>query len=122
MNTKPRWQEWINMALGLWLFVSPLFGFGGNSAAVLNAHVFGAIIVVLSGAALFFSQVWEEWINMAIGIWLFVAPFALGFSDMHKVLLNHIDVGTALFGIALWAATMYPVNSRGEHISHVHKV
>ena len=122
MGTKYRWQEWTNMALGLWLLVSPFFGFGStNSAAALDGYVFGAIIIVLSGAALFLSQVWEEWINMAIGIWLFVAPFVLGFSGMHEVMLNHMNVGIALFGVALWAATMYPVRSRVQHVSHVHK-
>ena len=123
MGTKIRWQEWINMALGLWLFVSPFFGFGSvNGAAAVNGYVFGAIVIMLSGAALFLSQVWEEWINMAIGVWLFVAPFVLSFSDMHEVMLNHMDVGIALFGVALWAAAMYPLHSRGQHISHVHKV
>ena len=123
MGTKIRWQEWINMALGLWLFVSPFFGFGSvNGAAAVNGYVFGAIIIMLSGAALFLSQVWEEWINMAIGVWLFVAPFVLGFSDMHGVMLNQMDVGLALFGIALWAVAMYPTNAHGEYISHVHKI
>lgn len=123
METKHRWQEWINMALGLWLFLSPFFGFGeATGAAALNAYIFGVIIVLLSGTALYLSQIWEEWINMAIGIWLFVSPFALGFSGMHAVKLNQMDVGVVLFGVALWAAAMYPTHAKGEHISHVRKI
>lgn len=121
MEAKYRWQEWINVALGLWLFVSPYFGYGTGSAA-MNAYIFGVIIVVLAGSALFFSQIWEEWINMAIGVWLFVAPFVLGYADMRSVMLNHMDVGVALFGVAIWAATMYPLHSHGKHVSHVHEV
>jgi hypothetical protein len=41
---------------------------------------------------------------------------------MHAVMLNHMDVGVALFGVALWAATMYPMRSRREDVSHMHKV
>jgi len=123
MEPKHRWQEWINVALGVWLFVAPFFGFGSpDSAAAINGYIFGTLIVLLSGSALFLHQVWEDWINMAIGVWLFVAPFALGFSGMREVMLNHMDVGVVLFGVALWAATMYPLYERGEHISHVHKV
>ena len=121
--TKNRWQEWVNMALGVWLFVSPFFGFGQETAPVaINGYIFGSIIVVLSASALFFSQIWEEWINMAIGIWLFVSPFVLGFSDMHGVMLNQMDVGVTLFGVALWAAAMYPTFAHGEHISHVRRI
>lgn len=119
MLTKNRWQEWVNMALGLWLFVSPFLGFGHETgAAALNAYIFGVIIVVLSGSALFFSQIWEEWINMAIGIWLFVAPFVLDFSIMHAVELNQMDVGVALFGMALWAAVVHPPYERSRDVEH----
>ena len=123
MVTKIRWQEWVNIALGIWLFVSPFFGFGHmSSAAAINAYFFGTVIVLLSASALFFSQIWEEWINMAIGVWLFVAPFVLGFSDMHAVKLNQMDVGVALFGIALWAAAMYPPYSHGVDVEHLHQM
>ena len=119
MVTKKRWQEWVNMALGIWLFTSPFFGFGHvGSAAAWNAYVFGAIIVLLSAGALFFSQIWEEWINMAIGIWLFIAPFVLGFSLMHGVMLNQMDVGAALFFISLWAAVMHPPYEHSRDVEH----
>ena len=119
MEPKHRWQEWINVALGLWLFVSPFFGFGNDTgAAALNAYIFGVIIMVLSGSALFLSQIWEEWINMAIGIWLFIAPFVLGFSLMHGVMLNQMDVGAALFFISLWAAVMHPPYEHSRDVEH----
>ena len=117
--SKNRWQDWVNMALGLWLLVSPFFGFGGiHSAAAMNAYVFGVIIVLLSASALFFSQIWEEWINMAIGIWLFASPFVLGFNAMHSVTVNQMDVGAALFGIALWAVVVHPTYERSRDMEH----
>jgi hypothetical protein len=120
METKRHWQDWANMILGAWLFTSPFFGIGSvNSIAAWNGYIFGAIIVLLSATALFLSQIWEDWINMAIGIWLFVSPFVLGFYHQHTVMLNHIDVGVALFGIALWAVAMYTPYASERHEHHI---
>jgi len=117
--SKNRWQEWVNMALGLWLFVSPFFGYGhAGSMAAWNAHVVGAVIVLLSASARLFSQIWEEWINMALGIWLFAAPFVLGFHLMYHVMLNQMDVGAALFGISLWAAIVHPPYEGSGDVEH----
>lgn len=108
VETKFRWQDWVNLILGVWLFIAPFFGIGAvYSAAAVNGYIFGAIIVAFSLYALYTGHVWEEWINMAIGIWLVFAPLALGFYGLHVVMLNHVDVGAALFGIALWATVMH---------------
>lgn len=126
MRTKSihhRFQDVINIALGIWLLVSPFYGFGGvYSVAAWNGYLFGTIIVLLSLMALLSAHVWEEGINMMIGIWLFVAPFVLGFYDQHTVMLNYMNIGAGLFGVSLWAMAMYPLHSHGEHISHVYKI
>jgi hypothetical protein len=45
--------EWLNLAGGLWLLVSPfVLGFEGNSVAAVNAVVVGAFIALLSAWAL----------------------------------------------------------------------
>jgi hypothetical protein len=45
-----------------------------------NAMIGGIIIAVLSIAALAAFTVWEEWINLVVGLWLIVSPWVLHFS------------------------------------------
>lgn len=43
------WEEWTNVVLGAWLVISPwVLGFSGLYAAMLNAVVAGAIVLVLA--------------------------------------------------------------------------
>src|SRR5437868_4957995 len=90
-----RWQDWVMLVLGVWLFLSPfILGYPdfGNTASV-NSFVFGIIVAALALAALGRPQMWEEWVNLVLGLWLIVAPFALGFRAETAASTNHIVVG-----------------------------
>jgi hypothetical protein len=69
-----------NLILGIVLFASPwLFNYpAGNEST--NAMIAGIIIAVLSIAALAAFTVWEEWINLVVGLWLIVSPWVLHFA------------------------------------------
>jgi hypothetical protein len=44
------WLSWLNLVLGAWLFVSPwVLAFTGDSAALWNNVIMGAIVFVLGG-------------------------------------------------------------------------
>jgi SPW repeat len=121
METKRQWQDWVVIILGMWLLLSPFFGLGAvNSAAAWNSYIFGAIVIILSAIAIYESQVWEEWINMAIGIWLIFAPVALGYFHHHDVMLNSVDVGVTIFFFALWASSMRSLKPWYNHSKHSH--
>ena len=100
-----RWQDWVTLILGLWLFIMP---FGGllptDSAAAVNGYIFGAIIAAVSAAELFWEQIWEEWVDVVIGLWLIVAPFVLGFTHDSTAMWSSIVIGLFVAGDALWAA------------------
>ncbi|HEX7054981.1 MAG TPA: SPW repeat protein [Burkholderiales bacterium] len=56
------WQEWANVVLGAWLIVSPwVLGFAGLQAAMLNAVIVGALVVVLA--------IWALGTDRDIGGW-----------------------------------------------------
>lgn len=77
------WQDSINLLLGVWLFFSVwILGFAGIPAAMWNALVFGAVIAIAAYMALVRFQEWEEWADMAIGVWLIVSPWILGFAAL----------------------------------------
>ena len=58
-------------------------------------------------------QKWEEWINAALGAWLIVSPFIMGFGALGVALWNQLIVGVLVGGLALWAAL---TDSHGEPI------
>src|SRR6266581_182312 len=68
-----------NLILGAVLFVSPwVFGFSAGAVAE-NATVTGLSIAVLAIAALAAFAVWEEWLNLIVGLWAVVSPWVVGF-------------------------------------------
>jgi hypothetical protein len=97
------WPDWVNLVLGIWLFLSPWFGLGEAQGAAWNSWIFGALIAVFAIAALSLPQKWEEWVNAVFGLWLIVAPFALSFNTEVGAMWNHIVIGVLVGADALWA-------------------
>lgn len=107
-NVTPRpranmWQDWINLALGAWLFFSPWFlDFEmRNDAMAWNAWISGAVVSALSAAALLNNMRWEESLNVIAGIWLFISPWVIG-AAAPAVFWNFLVVGAAVFVLAMW--------------------
>jgi len=98
------WQDWVNMVLGIWLFIAPFFAIGlGSEAAVWNSYIMGAAIFIIALAAVSRPQKWKEWTNLILGIWLILAPFVLGFTEYAGAMWNQIIVGILVGADALWA-------------------
>jgi ABC-type molybdate transport system permease subunit len=103
MATK-RWQDWVNLLLGLWLFVSPwALAYADHQAAAWNAYVLGAAVVVLAAIAAYMPQVWEEMINTMLGIWLILSPYVLGFASNTMIALHTVVMGVLVTAFAVWA-------------------
>lgn len=110
-----RWQDSLNLILGIWLFVAPFFGMPGFSgAAAWNSYIFGFLIALFSALALGRPQKWEEGINLALGIWLIIAPFALSFFQMRGTAWNQIVVGIIIGVDAVWAMAQRPTQPRQQ--------
>jgi predicted MFS family arabinose efflux permease len=100
------WQDVVNWLLGVGLFFSPwAFGFEAQQTAAWNAHVVGAILAVMALAAILAFQEWEEWVSVALGAWLVISPWALGFSAVHTAMLTHVVIGVAALVLAIWSST-----------------
>jgi len=105
MEHTRRWQDWVNIFLGFWLFSTP-FVFGLLSTTDVPAwdgYIFGAAIIAVSGWALLRPQAWEEWINLGFGIWLILSPLILGFMTDTVPMWNHLLIGMFVGIDALWA-------------------
>ena len=112
---KKHWQDWGNLVLGLWILASPWFlqfttaigaevaGGAANNAVTWNLSLVGIAVAALAVAAIFAFQAWEEWTNVVLGIWLFVSPWALGFSSSALLMWNAVIVGALIVVLAGWA-------------------
>src|SRR5438045_3248463 len=109
--TNARLCDVANLVLGAVLFCSPwIFRFGAGSASG-NAYVAGLAIAILAIAALAAFAVWEEWLNLVVGLWTLVAPWVLGFQGAKTAVAIHAVVGIAvavLAAIELWMMAQNP--------------
>lgn len=81
-------------------------GLTGDVAA-WNSYVSGVVVAILALAAIARPQLWEEWVNFVIGLWLIAAPFVLAFADQAEATWNHVIIGGLIGADALWAALQY---------------
>ncbi len=99
-----RWQDWAELILGIWLFISPwLLNYSNVSAAATNAYVLGIAIVILSLIELYTWERWEEWVNLVFGIWLIISPWVLGFNVVGRATQNMVVLGILMIILPLWA-------------------
>jgi len=92
----------VNVVLGAFLFLTPwIFGFVPEAAASWNAWLSGIVIAGLAIAALAAYAEWEEWLNLVVGLWVAISPWAVGFSANAAAAYAHVVVGVI---VALAAA------------------
>jgi SPW repeat len=128
------WQDWANLVLAVWLFISPwVVQFGGStvgapaatavpaaaSNAAWNAWILGIVVFLVACSAIARLRAWQEWLNLLLGIWIFIAPWALGFAGLSGAAWDHWIVGILVFLIAVanlqtvrGAATVPPAADR----------
>jgi hypothetical protein len=103
-----RWRSQTNLVsavFALLLFLSPwLLGFSGETAA-WNAWISGAVLAAMSARAVVAFAEWEEWIELALGLWILASPFVLRFAAESSAGKVHLIVGsvvTLLAAVELW--------------------
>lgn len=104
-----QWKDAVNLVLGLWLIASPwALGFMTDQMPTWNAWAVGVVIAVAALAALVAFNKWEEWGEAALGGWLIVSPYLLGFSTQMNATVNQAIVGIIVAGLAIWSAMATP--------------
>jgi hypothetical protein len=104
MKQLKHWQDPVNAVLGAWLVLSPwVLGYQGETMALGNFVVVGVLLVATALGAIFLPRVWEEWTESALGLWLVVSPWIVGFSASEAAKANAILSGLVVLTLALWA-------------------
>lgn len=97
------WQDPVNLVVGLWMMASPwVLAFESERTPTANAVVFGFLIAVLALLALFKVMAWEELVSVALGVWLAVSPWVLGFTTLGVAMWNFVAAGIVVAVLALW--------------------
>jgi hypothetical protein len=107
-----------NLILGAILLFSPwIFGFDSGKVSQ-NAIIAGIVIAILAVAALAAFAVWEEWLNLIVGLWVLVSPWVLGFEGVTKAMTVHVIIGIAvavLAAVELWMISQHPPRLTASH-------
>lgn len=102
-----RWQDWVMLVLGIWLFFSPFWMAGylsAGSGAAWNSYILGVLVVIFAAAALSTGRRWEEWVQLVLGIWLIISPFILSYyAREYGGAWNQIIIGLLIGIDAIWA-------------------
>lgn len=78
--TTSRTLSVLNFIFGAWLIVSPYI-LGYVTAQARWEQTVAGIIVAIMAAIHYFAprQVWTAWVNLIVGAWMVIAPFATGY-------------------------------------------
>lgn len=106
------WQDWVNYFLGLWVFGSPWFiehamisaERGSGTRGMLNLWVVGLVMVLLTTFAIngVIIRIWAERIVFALGAWLLLSPWIIGFTATVPLMWNSVICGALIFVFAGW--------------------
>ncbi len=77
-------------ACGLFLLAAPWLFSLVRPGGRIDAELVGVAVFALSAAAIFLFAEWEEWLKLALGIWLIAAPWVLHFAHTPSM---HVSIG-----------------------------
>jgi hypothetical protein len=102
---KPRrWQDWVNVVLGVWLIASPwVLDFAGQRTASIVAWTVGAAVVLFAGMGAYLQKAWEEAITLLLGLALMGAPWVFNFANQDTATTNVVTTGVLVVLFAIWA-------------------
>jgi hypothetical protein len=100
-----RWQGWANLALGLWLCVSPWVLWRGDvppQSLTANAVIVGVLLAMLALAALYRLEAPAEWALIVAAVWIFLSPWLYGFSHWTIAAWDYWIVGALVAILSGW--------------------
>lgn len=110
-----RWQVWVGLIAGAWLFVSPwVLGYTAATAGTWAAYILGAIAVLIGFWAATAQQPRNGIAVLALdGALVFIAPWVVGFQGHAAGRLDAWIVGAVMVVASLWAL----LGTRGRRAS-----
>jgi hypothetical protein len=105
-NVHRTWEDWVGIAIGLLIVISPwMAGAVDSQFVVMNAVIVGALVLSLAGMEIVVLRASEEWLELACGFWLTASPFVFGYANSGELRYWHFVLGALvvlLAGVELW--------------------
>lgn len=96
------WEDPVNLALGLWLLVSPwVLRYAAERSLMLSVIILGALISGVAGAALYRVAVWQRLASMMLGLCAIVDPWITE-AGRANATLNSVITGWVVVALAVW--------------------
>ena len=118
-RSRVRTLSGLDLLAGLWLIIAPfVLGYSAIAEAAWNDIIIGVAVVLLAGSRELgrgYRVAWPSWINTALGLWLIIAPFVLGYSFVENAVRNDVILGIIIAVLAAWSALSTPHEDR-DHI------
>lgn len=99
-----RWQDWVTFCVGLVLIVTPFVTSGMSQAAQISLVLLG---VLLAGSSLWSlavpGSIISEWAHAVLGLLTFIAPWAVGYTNLSGPAWTSWIMGVIACVAGLWA-------------------
>lgn len=101
--TPPRqWEDWVSWGLGIWLCIAPwALRFELEPGPTRTAVITGVLLILVEAITLSVFRAWEEWLNVALGLWLIAVPYVIA-TESTPATVNFIVVGLIVLGLAIY--------------------
>jgi hypothetical protein len=98
------WISSVLMLAGVWLILAPyLLGYVSQEAATSDILSGIAVGVLASIGALAATRSRATaWLSLAVGVWLLLAPFVLGYTAEQTPFWNDIIMGAVVIALSIW--------------------
>ena len=108
-RTQVQWASGLNALAAIWLFISA-FAVYAHGPMVANNVILGIVVGILAlirmGGA--FDQPWISWVNVLLGIWVVVSPWAVMGTGVNGptqgMIINNCVTGGIMIALAFWSA------------------
>ena len=103
------WEVWLIAAIGLWVIISPhalAVPFTDETRAGAFRWSFvgpGCFVALLAISAIGRFYAWEAVAAAALGAWLILSPWIVGFAGFPLALWSAVVPGAAIVGLGLWS-------------------
>jgi len=102
LSTHRHWEDWCAMGVGIVILISPAIAQITDSPyATLNAVVVGLLVMLLAWQELMLLEIWEEYLELAVGLWLAASPWLFGYSEFGLPTGMHVALGGAVAVLAI---------------------
>ena len=96
-------HDMIKLAAAALLFVAPWgLGYAQAGAAAYIAWGTAAMIGAVSLIALVRFAIWQEFVNLALGLWLVLAPLIMNVSHIEMARISYVFAGVFVAVSAAW--------------------